>query len=126
MTRYAYTPLGRFPAPFVHVTLRNPRSGEETVDLPAQVDPGADRTVIPSSAIQTLGLLQLDEIPVGGLEGTVVTLPTFVVQLTVRHQTPLLLEVIGGRNEKWILLGRDVLNCYRIVLDGPRLGLEIE
>lgn len=30
-----------------------------------------------------------------------------------------------GENEPWILLGRDVLNGHKLVLDGPDLALEI-
>lgn len=35
------------------------------------------------------------------------------------------LEVVGNPKEADVLLGSDVLNSYRIVLDGPRLALEI-
>ena len=35
-------------------------------------------------------------------------------------------EALANRDEPYILLGRDVLNSHRIVLDGPQLVLEID
>lgn len=125
MIRYAYHALGAHPAPFTHVALRNPHETAEAPDLPAQVDSGADRTVVPQQLIQALGLVQLDQIAVRALDGYTLTLPTYLVQLTVRQQTPFMIEVVGSQGEPWVLLGRDVLNRYRILLDGPGLGLEI-
>lgn len=125
MTRYSYSPLGNHPAPFVHVNLSGPKGGTELADLPAQLDSGADRTVVPWNAVEHLGLVQLDEITVGAFNMTLAVLPTFLVRLTIRQQAPVTLEVAGARNESWVLLGRDVLNRYRIVLDGPRLTLDI-
>jgi hypothetical protein len=126
MTRYTYSQLGHHPAPFVHVSLSGPNGGAELADLPAQLDSGADRTVMPWKAVEGLSLIQLDEITVGALNMTLAVLPTFLVRLTIRQQTPILVEVAGGKNEPWVLLGRDVLNRYRVVLDGPRLALEID
>jgi hypothetical protein len=126
MTRYTYSQLGHHPAPFVQVSLSGPNGGTELADLPAQLDSGADRTVIPWKVVEGLGLIQLDEITVGALNMTLAVLPTFLVRLTIRQQTPILVEVAGGKNEPWVLLGRDVLNRYRVVLDGPRLALEID
>lgn len=125
MTRYGYSPLGNHPAPFVPVNLSGPNGGTELADLPAQLDSGADRTVVPRSAVERLGLVQLDEITVGALNMALEILPTFLVRLTIRQQAPITVEVAGARNESWVLLGRDVLNRYRIVLDGPRLLLDI-
>ena len=34
-------------------------------------------------------------------------------------------KVAAHTEESWILLGRDVLNAYRVLLDGPQLALEI-
>jgi hypothetical protein len=42
------------PAPFVAVTLANPESGHRTEGLPAQVDTGAYKTVVPGSIIRSL------------------------------------------------------------------------
>jgi hypothetical protein len=49
----------------------------------------------------------------------------FLVQLGLRQSTPRVIRVVASRDEPYVLLGRDVLNGYRLLLDGPRLRLEI-
>jgi len=71
MTRYRYNQQLVPPAPFVHVTLRCGDTGKELVDLPAQLDCAADRTVIPGKLVDQLGLVPLDELPVSGFGGQV-------------------------------------------------------
>jgi hypothetical protein len=126
MIRYRYNEQMSPPAPFVHVTLRCRETGKESADLPAQIDPAADRTAIPGMLVGQLGLVPLDELPVGGFGGQVLLLPTYRVELSLRSMQPVVIEVIAHPQEPVVLLGRDLLNRYRIVLDGPRLALEIE
>ena len=45
--------------------------------------------------------------------------------MSVHDLPPLDLTVYGNKGEPYVLLGRDVLNRYRIVFDGPQLALEI-
>jgi predicted aspartyl protease len=123
--RYTYHPLGREPAPFVHVSVCGPQGVPERTELPAQLDTGADRTVIPEQILHDLGLVQLDVILLTALDGAVLSLPTYLVQITIRGQAPITIEAVASRGEPWILLGRDVLNRYRIILDGPGLNLEL-
>ena len=122
---YNYHPALQPPAPFINVVLRHPRSGSEMRNVPAQVDSGADRTVLPEKVAHALGLPQVGRIEINALGGAFHFLPSYCVLLGV-HDFPLRqIEVIAHAHEEWILLGRDVLNAHRIVLDGPRLALEI-
>jgi hypothetical protein len=94
-------------------------------DVPAQTDTAADRTVLPDAVIQALGLPQMGTLSVAGLGGIIHTLATYMVLLAI-HDLPLQpFKIVASAYEPWILLGRDVLNTYRLVLDGPQLGLEI-
>ena len=52
-------------------------------------------------------------------------LPVFTVQLVVRDFPPLEGEVMGGIAERYAVLGRDVLNRFKVVLDGPNQKVEI-
>jgi hypothetical protein len=125
MIRYAFLSQLDPPAPFVNVVVRNPASGFELRDVPAQLDTAADRTVLPESLVKTLGLPQVGNMKLGGFGGAVHTLPVYAVMLGV-HDLPIqTLKVASHSEESWILLGRDVLNAYRVVLDGPNLALEI-
>jgi hypothetical protein len=125
MNHYSYNQQVVPPAPFVHVTVRCSETGKESSDLPAQLDTAADRTAIPGELADELGLVPLDELPVGGFGGQVLLVPTFLIQLSIRHLAPLSLEVLAHPEEPYVLLGRDVLNQYRILLDGPGLALDL-
>jgi predicted aspartyl protease len=126
VTRYNYNSQLQPPAPFVHVVVRNPADGSELQGIPAQIDTGADQTVLPETVVQGLQLPRMGTMLVGGFAGTTITLPTYAVLLGI-HDRPLQpVKVVASAEEKWVLLGRDVLNSFRIVVDGPQLVLEIE
>ena len=69
--------------------------------------------------------MAFDAVPVLGFGGILTNVPTFLVRLALRGQDSVALEVLGSAQEPHILLGRDVLNRHRFVLDGPRLLLEM-
>jgi hypothetical protein len=125
MIRYAYNRQVERPAPFVHVALRRPSGDSSLDDLPAQIDTAGDRTVIPGGLVARLGLVPLDELPVAGSGGQVLLVPTYFVEVTVRGQPPQPVEVLAHEGESHVLLGRDILNQHRLLLDGPGLALEI-
>jgi predicted aspartyl protease len=126
MIRYSYNRQITPPAPFVHVSIRPPERGIAVSDLPALLDTAADITVIPARVAEELQLIPLDEVPIGGFDGRVSWVSTFLVQLALRQSTPKVIRVVASRDEPYALLGRDVLNDYRAILDGPLLRLEIE
>jgi hypothetical protein len=127
MTRYRYNSQIFPPAPFVHVTISSPAGSAATVgDIPAQLDTAADLTSIPSAIIDQLQLVPLDEMLVAGFAGHLTKLPTYLVQLSVRDIEPVPVKVLASGDEPYVLLGRDVLNRHRVLLDGPRLVLEID
>jgi len=124
MIRYAFLAQRDPPAPFVNVVLRDPVNGAELRDVPAQLDCAADRTILPEAVVKSLSLPQVGTIKLGGLGGVTYTLPTYAVQLGL-HDMPInLFKFAAHVEETWVLLGRDVLNSYRILLDGPELALE--
>jgi predicted aspartyl protease len=126
MVRYGYNRDRVPPAPFVHVTVWAPHKVRGLPDLPAQLDTGADQSVIPWPVVEQLGLNPLGEETVMGFDGSVRVVSTFGVELEVRQTEPIRVEVLASRGESWVILGRDVLNHFRIVLDGPQLALEID
>jgi hypothetical protein len=109
----------------VYVTLRCPETGLGVDNFPAELDTGADRTVIPAKVAKDLKMQPLRQLAVAGLGADVRREETFLVQLAIRGLGSLDLEVLGVPGESYVLLGRDVLNRYRILLDGPNLALEI-
>ena len=80
---------------------------------------------MPSIGGRVLALNPLGEETVTGFDGSVRVVPTFGIELEVRQTKPVRVEVLASRSEAWVILGRDVLNHFRIVLDGPNEKLEI-
>jgi hypothetical protein len=125
MVRYRYNQQVQPPAPFAYATLFDVDERNSIGEVPAQLDIGAYRSVVPAAFIQRLGLVQIRQIAVEGLGARTLLLPTFVVKIQLRQLPTQTLEVYGCEGEPHVLLGRDVLNHYRVLLDGPALAFEI-
>jgi hypothetical protein len=124
--RYRYVDQLNPPAPFAKVTVRCPATGSQAPDLPALVDSGSDRTILPGRVVAALGLVEDGRLHFQGFGGDVVELPVFLVEIHV-HDLPKVLVRAGlGANEPHILLGRDVLNALKILLNGPKLLMDLD
>jgi hypothetical protein len=123
--RYNYLTQLQPPAPFVNVTLRNPVTGAEHRDVPAQLDIAADRTVLPATLVAVLALPQIGTISIGGVGGFIQPMASYPVQVALHDLPVQTIEAVASPGEQWVLLGRDVLNAFRINLVGPQLFLEI-
>lgn len=126
MTRYRYNRQVTPPAPFVYVTVRLPGAEGPGVNYPAQIDTGASRSIIPGQLVEELGLTSVRQTQVMGFGGHVSPVPTYLIEIGVRELPLQLIEVIGSTGEPFCLLGRDLLNGFRLILDGPKLMVEIE
>jgi hypothetical protein len=125
MIRYRYNQQVSPPAPFAFVTISSIDQQRSLGELPAQLDTAAYRTVLPVRFVEQLGLAQVRQIEVEGLGARVSLLPTYLVRIQIHDMPPHTLEVYGCAGESHVLLGRDVLNKYRVLLDGPSLAFEI-
>jgi len=81
--------------------------------------------VIPESLVIELELCPLRTIAVAGLGMGQQLLNTYAVSLQIRQLNPVAVEVLAHPAETHVLLGRDVLNQFRVILDGPNFTLEI-
>lgn len=113
------------PAPYVNLLLSAPGSTRDRLKVPAQIDTGAYKTVIPLALVEPPGLTQVRELRVEGLDGAIVLLDTFLIELTIDGLSPVTVEALTSQAEVVVLLGRDVLNRYRIELNGRALVLTV-
>ena len=125
MVRYTYNQQVSPPAPFVHVSVRPPHGGTAGITVPAQIDTAADLSVIPGWLVEELELVPLDSVAALGFGGHLLMLPTYLVELQVRELNPVTVKALASPDEPYALLGRDVLNEFTILLDGPNLILEL-
>jgi len=124
--RYKYVSHVNPPAPFINVSVRCPTTGHQVENVPAQVDTGADRTVLPKAVVTALGLVEVGLFLCEGFGSQVMNLPLYLVEVRLHDLPGLVVRAVLGEREPWVLLGRDVLNAYRLLLDGPQLALEID
>jgi hypothetical protein len=94
--RYKYITQLDPPAPFVNVTVRNPVTGAEQRDLPAQLDFAADRTLLPESLAQGLSLPQIGTTPIGGVGGIIQSMPCYPVQVSIHDLPAQTIEVVAS------------------------------
>jgi hypothetical protein len=112
------------PAPLARVSLRALHNGATVTDVPMLIDSGADVTLIPRAFINELRLeLDQDEsYELASFDGQKSTAKS--VQLELVFQT----RTFRGRflliNSESGILGRNVLNHFALVLDGPGLSWE--
>ena len=112
------------PAPLIDVVVAR-LDGSSAMSRPALVDSGADGSAIPREVVKGLGLLPADECYLTIGSGREILQPTYLVQLRVLDQA-IDAEVLESPFEPdLVILGRDVLNRFRITLDGPQQRMEI-
>lgn len=88
----------------------------------AIVDTGADTSVIPVRIARDLRLPAVGEVTVGGVTGAE-RVSLYSVELEVAGLS-VPVEAAGMGNH--ILIGRDVLNLWTLILRGPKETLELE
>jgi len=108
------------PAPVAYVTLRNPATGVLLSDVPMLIDTGADATLLPSNAVEQLGIAieEDSDFEVQAFDGEIKRLKLAKLELYILGKKfageYLLVDRAIG------ILGRNILNNVRILLDGPR------
>ena|SRR5712692_3961074 len=114
------------PAPLARVSLRVPDGDKAVTDVPMLIDSGADLTLIPEGSVADLKL-ELDQgatYELEGFDGKRTLARSFQLELVFLSRT------FKGRfllvNSRTGILGRNVLNHFTLLLDGPRLNWETQ
>ena len=111
------------PAPSLKVKLTNPFSNR-SLELHAKLDTGADMTVLPQNAIGKLRLIPASRISVSSFDGREVWRYTYFVNLSFHNFEYRMVEVISAKRRD-TLLGRDILNRLKTILDGKNLSFSL-
>jgi len=111
------------PAPVASASLRHPDRGGSIADVPMLIDSGADATLLPKSAVASLGITGTGErYQLVAFDGTTSESEAVRVDLVFMNRRFrgrfLLIDAEVG------VLGRDVLNHVRLLLVGPALNWE--
>ena len=113
------------PAPLARVSLRAPNSDTAVNDVPMLIDSGSDLTLIPEGVVAdlSLGFEDRETYEVEGFDGKRSKARSVQLELVFLSGT------FRGRflvvNSQFGILGRNVLNHFAILLDGPGLNWEL-
>jgi len=108
---------------YAYLNLQNSRAGRR---VNAIVDTGAVMTCVPEWVINRLGASTYSFVQVRLANGELRDVQTVLVHIKVaNYDIPERVEV-AALNISYALIGRDILNQYRVTLDGPLETWSIE
>lgn len=113
-------------SPEIDIYAYSPSEGELVRRANAMLDSGAVMTCVPKWVIDRLGPLTYSSVRVRLANGELRDAITAVIRIRVAsHDIPNRIEVVIIDKE-YALIGRDILNRYRVMLDGPEERWSIE
>jgi len=112
------------PAPSVEVSVSKPYS-EESRKQRGKLDTGADISVIPFGFVRELGLVPARKLLARGYDGREGSVTTYYVNMSIQEFSFELVEVAATPRID-VLLGRDILNRLKMLLDGKALSFELQ
>jgi len=113
------------PAPVMEVFLSVPSVQSVILKLPALLDSGADITVIPEQIVQQLQLRYVDEIMASGYDGIPKQTFIYSVKLIFNDLGDFIVRAIASNNDH-VLVGRDILNKWSLLLEGKKRIFEVK
>jgi hypothetical protein len=123
--RFPYFQDGTQPYPGLEIELASPIPPHATTPILGKIDCGSDRTVLPDSLVDDLGLIIVGYREFEGVDGFHIRFPLARVTIRIGNLPELKIEAAVSNGESIALLGLDVLNHFLINLDGPNQTLEI-
>ena len=118
----AYSPS----APVIPIGIANPEGGRPTLRVQALIDSGSDATLIPLTILQRITVSSGEQVSFRGVTGGRTIADVFRVVIHMPSGISYGIRAIAIRGSDEVILGRDVLNQWRITLDGPGEIVEIE
>ncbi len=125
MTRYLYIKEYKPPFPSVPIIFRNDERGLRTETANALLDTGSDGSLVPISYLQQILAPAVTNTRIRSHWGEWRSVQLFLVELELGDLHLPNIFVVGDEDGDEIILGRDVLNKLRVLLDGPANLVEI-
>lgn len=113
------------PAAVLDVTIVNPFiKSQPKISGRAVIDSGAFKSVIPLTWASKIGLLPITEIVTKGYDGKEKKQPASITNIAINGHVFEYIEVLLIERHT-TLIGRDILNHLKLILDGPKLQFDI-
>jgi predicted aspartyl protease len=117
--KYPFNRTYQPPFPAVEIVLHNSEDGLHTTVQDALLDTGADGTLVPITFLQDILAPALSDTRIRSHWGEWRSVQLFLVDIQLDNLKLPNIFVIGDEQGDEIILGRDVLNKLRLLLDGP-------
>jgi len=117
--RYPYDTSYQPPFPVVRVAFHNSEEGLRTAPEKALLDTGSDGSLVPVAYLRQIFAPALTDIRIRSHWGEWRSAQLFAVDLEFGNLRLPDVFVVGDEEGDEIILGRNVLNELRILLDGP-------
>ncbi len=114
-----------YPAMPVVDILVKPEVNEHGINLTAIVDSGADNTMLPANILDQLNVSKTQTAWMTGVSGSRVAVNLYWIFVQIGDFQPIYTEVIGIQNRDEVIIGRDIINQFAVLLNGPAHTIEI-
>jgi len=123
--KHAYSRNYAPSMPTLEIRLSVPGSAPITKVLKAIIDTGADGTIAPSKYLTQFQSLETDQIWLGSYWGEQRLVLAYALDIHIGSLVLPAMRVASDPKSKELILGRDVLNKLRLLLDGPAETTEL-
>jgi predicted aspartyl protease len=113
------------PIPVVQIWLGYPDESLSLGPLEAIIDTGADGTIVPGSFIDDLDAPFVDNAWLSSQWGESFAVKMFAVDIGLGNLRLPSVQVVADERSHEIILGRNILNRLRLLLDGPKQETEL-
>lgn len=120
-----YNPSYYPPAPTLQIRFAIAETGLSTDDVLGIVDTGADATIVPIHYLEQIEAAVEGYGRVRGHWGSATSVNLYAVDVAVEEIVFPGILVVGDEEGDEVILGRDVLNRMRLLLDGLQLQSEV-
>lgn len=118
-TNFPYSRDFAPPAPVVGIMLTTMATDAKVGPITALVDTGADATVVPIECLDRIKAPMTIEMWARGKWGGRKRVNLFLVDVHIGENVLPHVQVVGDEAGDEVILGRDVLNKLKLLLDGP-------
>ena len=113
------------PAPIIDITLISTAESLRSGPLPALVDSGADGTIVPIGYLDEIHAPPTREMVIRSQWADRHPVILYLVDVQIGDLTLPGIEVVGDEISDELVLGRDILNRLRVLLDGPKETVDV-
>ncbi len=125
MTAYNFSREFIPPMPMLEIELGLSGIAPSSGPILAVVDTGADGTLVPAKILSRFELVESDRIWIRSQWGEYHSALTYVLDLHIGTLRLPAIQIVADDRGDEVILGRDVLNKLRLLLDGPEQTTEI-